>query len=129
MNTLTLDRLGGVASACCSLHCLTMAFAPAIVTLLAVDFLAHESFEWGLFAAAVTLAITAAGLGFRAHRNRRVLMGFGAGVAVLMAGRLGEAFSLYEGAMGLAVAGGFILVLSHVASARETRACKPAVRA
>ena len=80
----------------------------------------------GFFAAAVTLAAIAAALGYRVHRNAWVLAGFGLGGLVLVAGRLGEALGLYEGAAGLAVAGGLMLVASHVFSAKRTRACQGA---
>ena len=126
MNTLSLDRLGGVASATCALHCLLLTLAPALVTLLGVEFLAHEVFEWGFFATAVTFAVVAAALGYGVHRNPWVLASFGAGVVVLVAGRLGEALDLYEGAVVLAVTGGLVLVASHVFSARQTRACQGA---
>lgn len=50
-------------------------------------------------------------------------------LALLAAGRMGEALSLYEGAAGLAVLGGGLLVASHVLSERMARirraACCP----
>ena len=45
MNTLSLDRMGGVASATCALHCLVLSVAPALVTFLGVEFLAQEVSE------------------------------------------------------------------------------------
>ena len=46
MNTLSPDRMGGVASATCALHCLVLSVTPALVTLLGLEFLAQEVFEW-----------------------------------------------------------------------------------
>jgi hypothetical protein len=119
-----LDRLGGVASASCAAHCLTMSLAPALVAFLGAEFLASEALEWGLFVAAVVFALAAAGLGFRVHRDVRVLAGFGAGLAALTAARLGEALDLFEGTLVLAVLGGGALVASHLVSARQTRRCR-----
>jgi len=121
MHTIALHRTGGIASVSCVIHCLLMSAAPALVSLLSLEFLAHEAFEWGFFVAAVVLALLAATLGYRLHRNPWVLLGFGSGVLVLVAGRMGEALSLYEGTAGLAVLGGGLLVASHVLSERMAR--------
>jgi hypothetical protein len=124
MNSITLDRLGGVASASCALHCLMTGLAPALIALLGVEFLANEAVEWGLFAAASVFAITAAVLGFRVHRSSAVLLGFSLGLASLITARVGEAMHLFEGTLIFAVLGGVILVVSHVVSARRTKSCQ-----
>lgn len=123
MNSVVFDRLGSVASASCALHCLTMALAPAVVTLLGVEFLANEAVEWTLYGAAVVFALVAAAVGFRVHRSLPVLGGFGLGLAVLSAARLAEAFHLFEGTLVLAVLGGGVLVGTHIFSARRLRSC------
>ena len=129
MNPVTLDRLGGVASACCALHCLMTALAPALIAIMGVEFLANEAVEWGLFAVASVFAVTAAFLGFRVHRSPAVLFGFGLGLLSLTTARLGEAMHLFEGTLVFAVLGGAILVSTHVVSARRTRSCqKPCCR-
>jgi hypothetical protein len=121
-----MDRLGGLASAACAMHCLTMAFAPALISLVGLGFLADESFEWGLFVTAVGFAFAAAIFGYRVHRTWWVPAGFGIGILVLMAGRLGEAMQLYEGGAIVAITGGSLLLTTHVASAVRTRACREA---
>ena len=126
MKTIIIDRLGSVASASCALHCLTTALAPALITLLGVEFLANEAVEWGLFLAASVFAVTAAFLGFRVHRSPSVLLGFGVGLAALITARLGEALHLFEGTLVFAVLGGLILVASHVLSSRRAQACQKA---
>jgi hypothetical protein len=123
MNTVVFDRLGSVASATCALHCLTMALAPALVTLLGVEFLAGEAVEWSLYGFAVVFALVAGALGYRTHRSLPVLGGFCLGLMVLSAARLGEAFHLFGGTLVLAVLGGGILVATHVLSARRVRSC------
>ena len=85
MNPVLFDRMGSVASASCALHCLTFAVAPAVAGALGIGFLANEKVEWTLFAAAIVFALLASGLGVRVHRNRRVLGGFGLGIALLSA--------------------------------------------
>ena len=124
MSSIVLDRMGSIASASCALHCLTLSLAPALVAFLGIDFLASEAVEWGLFASAVLFALLAATLGYREHRDHRVLAGFGVGLLALSAARLGEAGALFEGTLVLAVLGGVILVTSHIVSARRLRTCR-----
>ena len=100
-----------------------MAAAPALIPLLGLAFLADEAFEWTFFALAVGFALAAGYAGYRVHRTRWVLAGFGMGILVLLAGRLGEFLQVYEGGAVLAVVGGAILVASHGASTVQTRAC------
>ncbi|MEM6926710.1 MAG: MerC domain-containing protein [Myxococcota bacterium] len=119
---LWLDRFGSVASATCAIHCLSLSVAPALISLLGLGVLASELFEWGFFAVAVSFAVAAAAWGYSTHRSSAVLLGFVAGVAVLVAGRLGEAFELYEGGVVFAVVGGGLLMVSHFASASRIRA-------
>lgn len=126
MASTALDRIGSVASASCALHCLTLSLAPALLGVLSIEFLANEAVEWGLFASAVIFAVVAAVLGFRVHKNTRVLGGFAVGLVALTAARLGEALGLFEGTLVLAVLGGGVLVASHLTSARQLRACRKA---
>lgn len=124
MKSLVLDRLGSLASASCAVHCLALSLAPALLTFLGAEFIANESVEWGLFASAVSFAILAATLGYREHRDGRVLASFGIGLVTLASARLGEALSLFEGTLVLAVLGGAILVASHLMSVRVLRTCR-----
>ncbi len=115
MNSLWVDRLGSLASASCAVHC---ALGPALVSVIGLGILANQSVEWALFASAIGFAVAAAWFGYRLHRNPWILGGFATGVLVLAAGRVGEAFELYEGGLVFALVGGALLVTSHLASAR-----------
>lgn len=121
-----VDRLGGVASAACAVHCLALSAVPALIPMLGLGVLSHEAFEWAFSSVALGLALVAAVLGYRVHRTPWVLAGFGVGMLVLLMGRVGEALELYGGGGLLAVFGGALLVVSHVASARRTVACSGA---
>ena len=113
------DRLGGLASAVCSLHCTAIVSLPAVASLLGPEL--NERFEWGFFAIAGFLALLAAGAGFRRHRSWLLLSGFGVGLLGLGVGRAAEAWSLFEGGGQVTIAGGLILVASHVLSLRSLR--------
>lgn len=122
--SLWMDRFGGFASATCAAHCLIMGFAPALISVIGLEFLANEVYEWAFFASAIAFAAAAALVGFRVHRTPWVLAGFGLGMMVLIAGRMGEALELYEGAGIVAILGGVLLVGAHVSSTLRTRSCQ-----
>ena len=124
MHSVWMDRLGGVASTACALHCLTMSFAPALLGFFGINFLANEAFEWAFFSAAIAFALLAATLGYRIHRAKRVLAWFAVGAGVLVIGRMAEAFELFEGGGKLAILGGLTLASGHIASLRCTAACQ-----
>ena len=118
-----IDRLGGLASSACAIHCFVMALVPAALSFVGLEVLANEAFEWGFFTAAICFAAVAAVVGYRAHNTWWVLAGFGAGALVLSAGRFGEAFALHEAGALLSISGGVLLLLTHLASISRTRAC------
>lgn len=118
-----LDRLGGVASATCAVHCLVLSVAPAAASLLGAAALGHPALEWGFFSLAVVLGIAAAVLGFRTHRTWWVPIAFACGVGILIAGRLGEAMAIPGLGVVLSVTGGVVLMASHIASAWQIRRC------
>ena len=121
MNITWTDRLGSVASATCAAHCFLLSVLPSLISALGLTVLAHEAFEWGFFALAVSFALAAAVISYQSSRTRWLLAGFGAGIIVIVAGRLGEALALYEGGAALSVLGGVLLAASHVASIRQAR--------
>ncbi len=126
MSTPWVDRLGGAASLACAVHCGLFGLAPALVTLVGLEFLAGEAFEWGFFALALAFATVAAGLGYRAHRTAWVPLGFALGGGMLVIARLAEAWALFEGGAVLAVCAGGVLVGFHIANTLRIRACEEA---
>jgi hypothetical protein len=126
MSAAWLDRLGGVASLACALHCAVFGLAPALVTLVGLELFAGEAFEWGFFALALVFATLAAALGYRAHRTAWVPLGFALGGGMLVVARLAEALALFEGGAVLAVCAGLLLVGFHVANTLRMRACEEA---
>ena len=126
MDMVWMDRLGGVASATCAVHCLVLSFAPALVALLGLELFADELFEWAFFGTALVFALLAAVVGYSGHRTWWVAAGFGVGMGTLIAGRLGEALELFEGGGVVSIVGGALLLASHLASLRCTAACRAA---
>ena len=89
------------------------------------DSLVAAKIVQALLGSAACVMLAAAGARFFSRRVG-VLAGFGLGILVLVAGRLGEALELYEGGAILAITGGSLLVAAHVASTMRTRACQEA---
>jgi hypothetical protein len=110
MNPFWPDRIGSVAGAACAAHCLVSSVASAI----GLGVLASEAVEWGFSTLAVGFAVVAAIHGYWCHRAAWVVAGFGAGVLVLLLGRLGEVLDLHESGVGLAVAGAGLWVASDL---------------
>jgi len=118
-----LDRLGTVASSTCALHCVAMALAPALLPLVGLGFLHDERAEWAFVACAVAFAGLAAWFGHQTHRRWSITVGFAAGMLALVGARVGEELGL-GGSLGLALAGGGVLVASHLVNLRRCQACQ-----
>ena len=111
-----LDNLGRIASIACVLHCLTISFAPALLS--SVEFLSNynEILEWSFFGFALSFALFSAAFGFKIHKNPLLMSGFALGILMLVLGRSAEAFSLFEGGDVLSITGGAVLFASHLYS-------------
>jgi hypothetical protein len=119
-----LNSTGAVASFLCAIHCALMPLLVTLLPLIGLGFLAAEPVEWGLVAMSAMLGASAICLGYREHRRRRPLAILGIGMALLVLGRLGEAYEWGEWGMPVLVFGGFTLVLAHIVNGRLCRACR-----
>ena len=113
MLSIQLDRFGGVASAICALHCLTISFVPSLLSN--VQFLSsyNEVLEWGFFSFALVFALSSLIFNWKKHKNIMVLIGLVLGICILTLGRMSEAMSLLEGGGVLSIIGGTVLFCSH----------------
>lgn len=118
-----IDGAGSIGSAACAVHCALMTLGPAMVSVLGLEFLRQEAFEWGFSLLGISLASLVAFLGYRSHGARWVLVGFASGILVLSTARFGEALQRLEGGVAFAIIGGALLVASHVASMWRSHAC------
>ncbi len=86
-NNERVDRFGMFASTACALHCAVCALVPAAFATLGLDILLDEKFEWLLTIVAVTFGVLAMAMGWRRHRNLRVMAILSVGIAGLLAVR------------------------------------------
>ena len=122
MSSVWLDRFGTAASGACALHCATLALVPTVLPLMGLGLLRDERAEWLLLGIAILFAVPAAWLGYRTHHNRMITIGFAAGVLALVSARVAEALGL-EGTLPVAVIGGGVVAVSHLANLRRTHTC------
>jgi len=119
------DRLGGLASAACAVHCVLVSALPAILPLAGLGWLGGETTDWALVATAVLLALLAGLQGYRRHRSRGTLVAFVGGLTLIIAGHLIEAGDAgHRWSLMLLLSGAATLVTAHVRNLRRSRACR-----
>jgi hypothetical protein len=120
-NLARIDRLGAGVSLGCAIHCAVMPFAATILPLLGFGFLADERAELVVFLASIALAGTSVCWGIRIHRQRRILVLFG---AALFLGVVGRVFAEDLVEIALVVPGAALFVCGHWVNRRLCRRCR-----
>jgi MerC mercury resistance protein len=82
-----IDRLGAGVSVLCAIHCAIVPFAATVLPLVGLGFLADERIERTVLITSIALASTSICWGIRIHRQRRILILFGAALVLIFAGR------------------------------------------
>ena len=91
-----VDRLGMFASTACAWHCAVCALVPAAFATLGLDILLDEKFEWLLTIVAVTFGVVTMVMGWRRHRNLRVMVILSVGIVGLLAVRFAAGHGHHE---------------------------------
>ena len=118
-----LDRLGIGVSAFCLLQCLALPVALVLAPAASAGFFSHEAFHLLLLAVIIPVSLLAFGIGFARHRNRRMWVPAGAGVAILvLAASLEQSHALSPLWIAmLTSAGSIFLIVGHFLNLR----CSP----
>ncbi len=118
----SIDKVGAVCSAVCSVHCASTAIAPGVLAALGVGALAGPAAEWGFTASAILFATWALAIGWKRHRNRYLaglfvlgILGLGMGRWLEMRGAHGV-HDVHDAGPVLSIAAGLTLVAAHVLS-------------
>ncbi|MGM0659402.1 MAG: MerC domain-containing protein [Pseudomonadota bacterium] len=82
--TGALDRIGIGISAFCLLQCLALPLALLFAPIASVGVFSHEVFHMVLLAVILPVSLLAFGLGFMQHRNMRMWVPAGIGLALLV---------------------------------------------
>jgi hypothetical protein len=120
-----VDRIGALASAACTVHCVVTAFLPQALAAVGLGVLLGHEAEWGFTLVAFVFAATALSLGFTKHRSSRVAVTLGFGIVLLLLARLLEELVAEPAGMALSVLAGATLVFGHLSNLRASRRAQP----
>ena len=115
-----VDRLGAGVSFLCAIHCAILPFAATVLPLLGFGFLADARLERVIVFVSIALATMSVCWGIRLHRQRRILIVFGAALSLILIGR-GFAQGIVETLF--VVPGGLLFVCGHLINQRLSRQC------
>jgi MerC mercury resistance protein len=115
-----VDRLGASASFVCAIHCALMPLAASILPLLGLAFLADRRIEHVVLFVSIALAAISVCWGIRVHKQRRILVLFGAALSFVLSGRF-----LLEGSLEaiVVVAGAVLFTCAHLLNCHLCRMC------
>lgn len=123
-----LDKAGTAASLLCALHCALMPLAITLLPLVGLQFLASGWVEWTLIGISAVLGTSSLCLGFKEHRSRRALAILGAGLSLVVLGRIIEEHHLGPLGVPTLVLGGITIAGAHLLNRKlclDCRACHP----
>jgi hypothetical protein len=116
-----IDRLGASVSFLCAIHCAIVPFAATILPLVGFGFLADERIERTVLITSIALAGASVCWGIRIHRQRRILLLFGAALCLIFAGR---GFANRPTEIALVVPGATLFVCGHLLNRHLCRSCR-----
>ncbi len=116
-----LERVATWLSLACAVHCLVMPIALSALPLLGSSGFTRVGSSADLLLTLLVVASALAGSawGYRRHRDSRIVIGTGVGLATYL---LGHLFERAWYGVGLAVAGALVLAASSFISARLSHA-------
>jgi len=117
----SIDRLGAGVSFICAIHCAIVPFAATVLPLLGFGFLADERIERTVLITSIGLASASVCWGIRVHRQRRILLLFGAALCLILTGKTLAKDKLE---IVLVVPGAILFVCGHVLNQRLSRHCE-----
>ncbi len=117
-----LDRMAICVSAACLAQCLLLPVLVVLTPLVSVGFLADELFHLFLLLVIVPVSLLAFALGYRTHRNGRMLVLGGIGLTLVVGAAVLEATFLHGLAAALVTSlGGLFLIAGHWINLRQRR--------
>lgn len=111
-STAWLDGAAVLLSALCLVHCLLLPFIVAGLPLLAQFYDGHLHAQ--MLVVVVPLSVVALGIGFRGHRNRRIVASGATGLLILIVGATiaHEYMGIFADRL-LTIAGALVLAAAH----------------
>lgn len=119
------DKMGGVASFLCAVHCALSGLAVSVLPLIGLSFLHEPWVEVTFYGTAVLLGVWAAVRGWRLHKSVWPAVCFAFGLGLVAYAHWGmpheEGSPLEAVGHGLSAIGGIVLVGFHILNARLTK--------
>lgn len=117
-----LDRVAICVSAACLAQCLLLPVLVVVTPLISVGFLADSHFHLFLLLVIVPVSLAAFALGYRAHRNTRMLVPGLIGLSLVLAAAILEVTVIDHLAAALLTSlGGVFLIAGHWINLRQRR--------
>jgi hypothetical protein len=116
-----IDRLGAGVSLLCAIHCGIAPFAATVLPLLGFGFLADARIERTVLITSIGLATTSVCWGIRIHRQRRILVVFGAALCLILAGKT---MTKNMAETALVVPGAILFVCGHLLNRHLAGRCQ-----
>ena len=118
-----LDKFGMISSAACAVHCFAVPIVITFLPYLGLSFLADETFEIIMLLLSTVLGISSLCLGFKTHKNKKMLFLFSLGICMLFLGHY--VHDKYEGPQSILilVLGGLALIVSHYINNKLCQKC------
>lgn len=123
---IVLDKAAIGVSLLCVVHCLSIPFILALGPTLNLWVWGSEGFHLALLLVVVPLSLLAFGLGYRYHKNPKMLKPGLIGLAVVITAAVLEI--IWIGPITAAIittSGGVLLIMAHIINLRAQKSCKP----
>lgn len=124
---IVLDKAAIGVSLLCVVHCLSIPFIIALGPALNLWFWGSEGFHLALLVVVIPLSLVAFGLGYRYHKNKKMLKPGLAGLAIVTLAAVLE--MIWIGPATAAVitsTGGALLIVAHFMNLKAQKTCKAA---
>lgn len=122
---IVVDKAAIGVSLVCVVHCLSIPFILAFGPALNLWFWGSEGFHLALLLVVIPLSLVAFGLGYRFHRNRKMLVPGILGLAVVTLSAILETFLIGPiTAAIITTSGGALLIFAHLLNLKSQKTCR-----
>lgn len=124
---IVLDKAAIGVSLLCVVHCLSIPFIIALGPALNLWFWGSEGFHLALLVVVIPLSLVAFGLGYRYHKNKKMLKPGLAGLAIVTLAAILEMIWIGPATAAIITStGGVLLIAAHFMNLKAQKTCKAA---
>lgn len=124
---IVLDKAAIGVSLLCVVHCLSIPFIIALGPALNLWFWGSEGFHLALLVVVIPLSLVAFGLGYRYHKNKKMLKPGLAGLAIVTLAAILEMIWIGPATAAIITStGGVLLIAAHFMNLKAQKTCNAA---